>query len=93
MYSSGHREIIRRVQYVKNINSYISISKEGICCTFDNDMKFLNQYKISSGSCKARDLWVTDFVVMLNVNKLAVSFTTKEIGTKTLVHIIFLKFI
>ena len=41
----------------------------------------VNNVKISSGLYKARDLWVTDFVLMPNVNKIAVTFTKKEIGS------------
>ena len=36
--------------------------------------------KASSSSCKSRDLWVTDFTILSNVNKIGLAFTTKEIG-------------
>ena len=36
--------------------------------------------KTSTDTCKTRDLWVTQFVVLHNVNKIALAFTSKEIG-------------
>ena len=47
---------------------------------YDNNLTMINNTKISSGNYKARDLWVTDFVILPNVNKIAVTFTKKEIG-------------
>ncbi len=38
-----------------------------------------NNTKINSESCKSKDLWVTDFVVLQNINKVVLAFTTKEI--------------
>jgi hypothetical protein len=43
-------------------------------------MKLQRALKTGTDSCKARDLWVTYFVVLHNVNKIALSFTSKEIG-------------
>lgn len=74
-----HRESIRRVTYVKNLNCYISISKEGSCCVYDNNVNLSSNSKVSSSSCKSRDLWVTDFTILSNVNKIGLAFTTKEI--------------
>lgn len=44
------------------------------------DLKLQRAMKTSTDSCKARDLWVTHFVVLQNVNKIALAFTSKEIG-------------
>lgn len=40
----------------------------------------VNNTKLNTESCKSKDLWVTDFIILQNVNKLAIAFTTKEIG-------------
>lgn len=70
-------EIITSI--TKNINS---IFKEGCCCLFDTNvnMTFHTKADNETRECKSRDLWVTDFVVMLNANKIALAVTTKEIG-------------
>ncbi len=47
---------------------------------FDKGSNLINQNKITSESCKTKDLWITDFILFQNVNKVALGFTTKEIG-------------
>ncbi len=47
---------------------------------YDNNINLTSNAKVSSTSCKSRDLWVTDFTILPNVNKIALAFTTKEIG-------------
>jgi hypothetical protein len=44
------------------------------------DLKPQRSFKTHTDSCKTRDLWVTDFVILQNINKIALSFTSKEIG-------------
>lgn len=44
------------------------------------DLKLSRSFRIATDSCKARDLWVTHFVALQNINKIAVAFTSKEIG-------------
>lgn len=44
------------------------------------DLKAQRAIKTQTDSCKTRDLWVTDFVILQNINKIALSFTSKEIG-------------
>lgn len=46
------------------------------------DLKLSRSFRIATDSCKARDLWVTHFVALQNINKIAVAFTSKEIGKK-----------
>jgi hypothetical protein len=43
-------------------------------------MQLYKTFKPESASCKVRDLWVTDFVLMSNVNKIAVAYTSKELS-------------
>ena len=47
---------------------------------FDKNMGLVNSAKINTESCKSKDLWVTDFVILQNVNKVVLAYTTKEIG-------------
>ena len=51
-----------------------------MACLYDKNSQMINNSKINSESCKTKDLWITDFVLLQNVNKVALGFTTKEIG-------------
>jgi hypothetical protein len=42
-------------------------------------MNMVNNTKVYTDSCKSKDLWVTDFIVLQNVNKIVLAYTTKEI--------------
>ncbi len=55
---------------------------------FGSGVNLIHTAKIHHDSCKLRDLWVTDFVIMPNVNKIAVAFTTKEIGINRFVKVL-----
>lgn len=43
-------------------------------------MQLYKTFKKESASCKVRDLWITDFALMPNVNKIAVAHTSKELS-------------
>ncbi|XP_064645218.1 WD repeat-containing protein 49-like isoform X2 [Lineus longissimus] len=77
---SPHKEIIQRVTYLKNTNRYVAISKEGSVSMWGQNLKLQRSLKTGTESCKARDLWVTDFIPLPNINKIALSFTSKEIA-------------
>ncbi|XP_064596054.1 WD repeat-containing protein 49-like isoform X2 [Liolophura sinensis] len=77
---SPHKEIIQSVSYLKNTSRYIAISKEGCVSMWGNNMRIQRVLKTGTDSCKARDLWVTHFVPLQNINKIALSFTSKEIA-------------
>ncbi len=47
---------------------------------YDKTFNITNGTKVSSDSCKSKDLWITDYILLQNVNKIALGFTTKEIG-------------
>ena len=47
---------------------------------YDNNINLTSNARVSTTSCRSRDLWVTDFTILPNVNKIALAFTTKEIG-------------
>ncbi|ESO89700.1 hypothetical protein LOTGIDRAFT_124680, partial [Lottia gigantea] len=77
---SPHKDIVQRVSYLKNTNRYVGISKEGCVSMWNQDLKLQKSLKISTGAYRARDLWVMDFVLLQNVNKIALAFTSKEIA-------------
>ncbi|XP_035829374.1 uncharacterized protein LOC101863074 [Aplysia californica] len=80
MLPSPHKEIVQRVAFLKNTNRYIAISKEGCVSMWGSDLKLQRHLKTGTDTCKMRDLWVTDFVLLQNVNKIALAFTSKEIA-------------
>jgi hypothetical protein len=47
---------------------------------YDKNFNISNSTKVQSDSCKSKDLWITDYILLQNVNKIALGFTTKEIG-------------
>lgn len=47
---------------------------------WDQQIRLQRTLRISTDSCKSRDLWVTNFTVLANINKIALGFTSKEIG-------------
>ncbi|XP_058244547.1 WD repeat-containing protein 49-like [Hemibagrus wyckioides] len=58
---------------------YVSVSKEGVLAVWAENLTLLKSHKLHNDSVKPKDLWVTGMVVLPNVHKLAVSFTSKEI--------------
>ncbi|XP_053479394.1 WD repeat-containing protein 49-like isoform X2 [Ictalurus furcatus] len=58
---------------------YLSVSKEGMMAVWADNLMLLKSHKLHNDSVKPKDLWVTGMVVLPNVHKLAVSFTSKEI--------------
>ena len=43
-------------------------------------MQLYKTFKAPTESSKMRDLWITDFVLMPNLNKVAISYTSKELS-------------
>ncbi|CAF3375554.1 unnamed protein product [Rotaria socialis] len=76
---NAHRDSVKRIQHMDSFNRYISISKEGTVCIYNDEMQLYKTFKAGTESCKIRDLWITDFVLMTNVNKVAVAYTSKEL--------------
>ena len=65
------------------VKSYIIwrfVSQEGCVSMWGVDLKLQRHLKTGTDTCKMRDLWVTDFVLLQNINKIALAFTSKEIG-------------
>ncbi|XP_036371011.1 WD repeat-containing protein on Y chromosome-like [Octopus sinensis] len=78
--SSPHKETIQRVTYLKNSHKYLVISKEGIASIWNSNLQQQRCEKLTTESCRSKDLWVTHFTPMLNTNKMAVAYTSKEIA-------------
>ncbi|XP_036393500.1 WD repeat-containing protein 49-like [Megalops cyprinoides] len=74
-----HREPVQRVAYLRSSNRYLSISKEGMLGVWTDELTLLKTHRVTTDSVKLKDLWVTGMVVLSNVHKIAVSFTSKEI--------------
>ena len=62
-----------------SLNVYFC-EQEGSISMWGMDLRGQRSIKTGTDSCKARDLWVTHFVPLQNLNKIALSFTSKEIG-------------
>ncbi|KAJ8410758.1 hypothetical protein AAFF_G00187150 [Aldrovandia affinis] len=76
---AGHREAVQQVAYLSSSDRYLSISKEGLLGVWTDNLTLLKTHRVANDSVKPKDLWVTGMVVLSNVHKIAVSFTSKEI--------------
>ncbi|CAF0769160.1 unnamed protein product [Adineta steineri] len=76
---NAHRDSIKRILHMDSFGRYVSMSKEGTVCIYNDELQLYKTFKTTTESCKLRDLWVTDFVFMPNNNKIAISYTSKEI--------------
>lgn len=47
---------------------------------YDKNTNMKKGTRITTDTCKSKDLWITDSVLLQNVNKVVLAFTTKEIG-------------
>lgn len=78
--STPHKDTIQRLQHMRSSNRYISASKDGCIAFWDHHMKLHRSLKLTTPSIKPRDMWVSDFVLLPTLNKIAVAFTSKEIA-------------
>ncbi|CAF1205487.1 unnamed protein product [Adineta ricciae] len=76
---NSHRDSIKRIQHMDSLGRYISLSREGTICIYDDDMQLFKSISASTENCKSRDLWITDFALMPNNSKIALAYTSKEI--------------
>ncbi|XP_078586384.1 cilia- and flagella-associated protein 337-like [Branchiostoma floridae x Branchiostoma japonicum] len=76
---SPHKDTIQKIKYHKATQRYISISKEGCVALWSPQCKLQKSVTISVDSVKDKDLWVSDYVLLPNINKIALSLTSKEI--------------
>ena len=54
--------------------------QEGCVSMWGPSCRLQRSLKTGTDTCRMRDLWVTHFVVLHNINKIALGFTSKEIG-------------
>jgi hypothetical protein len=75
--ASPHKDFVQKIYC--NGTKYFTLSKESIVGVWDQDLKLMWSSKTVTDSCKIRDLWATSFAVMPTINKIAISYTSKEI--------------
>uniref|UniRef100_A0A8C7MU10 WD repeat domain 49 n=1 Tax=Oncorhynchus kisutch TaxID=8019 RepID=A0A8C7MU10_ONCKI len=75
-----HRDPVQQVVYLRSSSRYLSVSKGGTLGVWaGEDFALLQTHRLHNDSVRPKDLWVTAMVVLHNVNKIAVSFTSKEL--------------
>ncbi|XP_076845249.1 cilia- and flagella-associated protein 337-like isoform X2 [Brachyhypopomus gauderio] len=76
---AAHTGPVQSMAHLGTSGRYLSASKEGTLAVWSEDLRLLKTHRLANDSVKPKDLWVTGMVVLTNVHKIAVSFTSKEI--------------
>ncbi|XP_051934207.1 WD repeat-containing protein 49-like isoform X2 [Hippocampus zosterae] len=75
-----HRDPVQKVLYLPSWGQYMTVSQGGFVGLRDcGDMSLVSSQRLQNSTVQAKDLWVTDVVLLQNVHKIAVSFTSKEV--------------
>ncbi|XP_054455537.1 WD repeat-containing protein 49-like [Anoplopoma fimbria] len=75
-----HRDPVQKVLHLQSSGQYLTVSKGGTVGLRDaEDMSLLHAHRLQNSTVSPKDLWVTDVVLLHNVHKIAVSFTSKEV--------------
>ncbi|EDV22554.1 uncharacterized protein TRIADDRAFT_58893 [Trichoplax adhaerens] len=78
-----NKEVIIRILYISNSNRYATVSKDGTIGVWGVDLELVQCLQLSPTSNeeakKKLNLWVTDAVYMKNINKLAISTTSRDL--------------
>lgn len=76
-----HRTCICKIMLSAMSYRYCTVSKDGMMCLMDGNFKLLRTAQVCTNpeEVRAKDLWITDAVLMPNLNKIAFSNTSKEI--------------
>ncbi|XP_075956666.1 cilia- and flagella-associated protein 337-like [Anarhichas minor] len=75
-----HRDPVQKLLHLQSSGQYLTVSKGGTVCLRDtDDMSLLHTHRLENSTVSPKDLWVTDVVLLHNVHKIAVSFTSKEV--------------
>uniref|UniRef100_A0A3P8TTE5 WD repeat domain 49 n=1 Tax=Amphiprion percula TaxID=161767 RepID=A0A3P8TTE5_AMPPE len=78
--TSPHRDPVQKVLYLQSSGQYVTVSRGGTVRLRDGeDMSLVNTHRLQNSTVAPKDLWVTDMVLLQNVHKIAVSFTSKEV--------------
>ena len=78
-----HKDVINRFVAVGNpVRYYASASRDGTVAFWNLDLKLTRSFQVQTNpeEIKPRDLWVTHFIPLGHINKLAISLTSKEIA-------------
>uniref|UniRef100_A0A3P8UQV2 WD repeat domain 49 n=1 Tax=Cynoglossus semilaevis TaxID=244447 RepID=A0A3P8UQV2_CYNSE len=75
-----HRDPVQKVLYLQSSGQYLTMSRRGTVGLRDKeDTSLVHTHRLQNGTVAAKDLWATDAVLLPNVHKMAVSFTSKEV--------------
>ncbi|XP_051252810.1 WD repeat-containing protein 49-like isoform X1 [Dicentrarchus labrax] len=75
-----HRDPVKKVLHLQSSGQYLTVSKGGtVGLRNGEDMSLLHTHRLQNSTVTPKDLWVTDMVLLHNVHKIAVSFTSKEV--------------
>ncbi|KAF0030616.1 hypothetical protein F2P81_017347 [Scophthalmus maximus] len=75
-----HRDQVQKVLYLQSSGQYLTLSKGGTVGLRDGeDMSLTHTHRLQNSTVAPKDLWATDVVLLHNVHKVAVSFTSKEV--------------
>ncbi|XP_062512023.1 WD repeat-containing protein 49-like [Corticium candelabrum] len=74
-----HKKEIQGVELFRSPQRYVTVSKDGCLSTWKLNMQMKDLIRIQREHIDRRDLWVTSFSVMPQLNRLIIALTTKEI--------------
>ncbi|XP_077579011.1 cilia- and flagella-associated protein 337-like [Stigmatopora nigra] len=75
-----HRDPIQKVLHLPSWGQYMTISKRGSVGMRDSSsLSLVSTLRLQNSTVRPRDLWVTDVVLLQNLHKVAVSFTSNEV--------------
>ncbi|XP_061781773.1 cilia- and flagella-associated protein 337-like isoform X2 [Nerophis lumbriciformis] len=75
-----HRDPVQKVLYLESWGQYVTVSQGGSVGLRDGvDMSLRTTQRLQNSTVRPQDLWVTDVVLLHNLHKIAVSFTSKEV--------------
>ncbi|XP_057694508.1 WD repeat-containing protein on Y chromosome [Corythoichthys intestinalis] len=76
-----HRDPIQKVLYLPSWGQYMTVSKGGSVGMRDcSDLSLVSTLRLQNSTVRPRDMWVTDVALLQNLHKIAVSFTSNEVG-------------
>uniref|UniRef100_A0A8C6T6G1 WD repeat domain 49 n=1 Tax=Neogobius melanostomus TaxID=47308 RepID=A0A8C6T6G1_9GOBI len=78
--ASPHRDPIQKVRDLLTSSRYLSVSRGGtVALRGGEDMPLLHTLSLQNSTVRHKDLWVTAVALLHNLDKVAVSFTSKEV--------------
>ncbi|KAM9853495.1 cilia- and flagella-associated protein 337-like [Aulostomus maculatus] len=75
-----HRDPVQKVFYLQRSGQLLTVSRGGtVGLRSAENMSLVHTHRLQNNTVRPKDLWVTDAVLLPNVHKIAVSFTSKEV--------------